>query len=72
MEAVASTTGRSNFVAGGCLRGTECCLVSTLWWRIPRAQLDPTKPFRWRIHTHYPGHTDDGDDDFAPDAGWHP
>jgi hypothetical protein len=41
-------------------------------WSIPRAQLRPEKRIRWRVHTHWQGHTNRDDDDSAPDAGWYP
>lgn len=53
-------------------RRIECCYVGQLWWTVSRARLHATKVIRWRIHTHYPGATDDSQDDLAPDSGWYP
>jgi hypothetical protein len=46
--------------------------TGTLWWDVPRAELNPGKRIRWRIHTHYQGAPDNRDDDLAPDSGWYP
>jgi hypothetical protein len=51
----------------------NCCTApGVLRWSMPRKALTPNKQIRWRIHTHYPGDTDDQRDDFAPDIGWYP
>jgi hypothetical protein len=52
-------------------RQVECCFVGTLWWNMPRPELNPNKRFRWRIHTHYFGFPDATHDDLAPDRGWY-
>jgi len=41
-------------------------------WSIPRPHLTVNKPIRWWIHSHYPGASDDSEDDRGPDAGWYP
>ena len=55
-----------------CAQDVMCCTTGTMWWEAPRASFNPTKPIRWRVRTHYPGATDDSEDDLAPDSGWYP
>ena len=66
-------------IGGGRIEGLRCEILvncctapGVLRWSMPRKALAPNKQIRWRIHTHYPGDTDDRQDDSAPDIGWYP